>query len=89
MTDIGRIEGTATFSKVAVAPAPDGPQVRVIGEYEDSKTTYEAPLNSVYIGGMKLDLIHDEFWLRPDEGNYLWVESTGDELFITEGKPDE
>lgn len=87
MTDdiIGSITGTATYERVAITPGDN--RVEVIGIYLGDKTTYAAPHGKVYIGGMELDLIHDEFWLTPEDGDFLWVESTGEELYITEDKP--
>lgn len=85
--DIGTATGVATFEKVAVCAA-DGGRVRVIGDYKDSRTTYQTHQDNVFIGGLSLDLIHDEFWLRPDEGTFLYVEVTEEELRITEDKPD-
>lgn len=89
MTDnsIGTIEGIATFERVSVNPA--GNYVRVIGEYDGDRTTYETHQDRVFIGGMSLDLIHDEFWLRPQDGDYLYVWATEDELRISEEKPND
>jgi hypothetical protein len=83
---IGTITGVATFEKVAVCKAERG-RVRVFGDYQESRTTYETHQDNVFIEGLSLDLIHDEFWLRPEEGNFLYVEATEDELRVTERDP--
>jgi hypothetical protein len=91
MTDddiIGTITGVATFEKIAVSKASGG-RVRVHADYGESETIYEAHQDNVFIGGLNLDLIHDEFWLRPEDGKFLYVEATEEELRITEDNPND
>lgn len=84
---IGTITGVTTFERVSINP--DGNYVRVIGDYDGDQTTYETHISNVFIGGISLNLIHDEFWLRPKEGDYLYVEATEEELRITEEEPND
>lgn len=85
---IGSIEGTATFQKVKVRQY-DGDRIEVAGKYHGDETTYSAPPDSVFIGGMNVSQLSDKLVLEPRDDDYLWVEATEDELRITKDKPND
>jgi len=71
---------TGTFEKVAVTPDDSG--VTVICINDDERTEYSATLNNVFIGETKLELIHDEFWLQPRNGDTISVTYSGKQISI-------
>lgn len=83
-----KVTGTATFNKVDVEPLGDEDTVEVTGYYiaeETSVTTYRG--SPVYIDGMKVGTTGGQLTLHGDE--WIYVHSTGDELFISSSKPDD
>lgn len=77
-----------SVEKISISPLVDG-RVRVIGDSRDNQTVYETHQDSVFVGGMSLDLIHDEFCLRPHSSDCLYIEKTETEVRITEQDPRE
>lgn len=64
--------------------------MEIAGKYHGDGTTYTAPEDSVFIGGMKLSqLSGSKIVLKPANDDYLWVEATEDELHITNEKPEQ
>ncbi|AGM10945.1 hypothetical protein M193_gp100 [Halorubrum tailed phage 7] len=86
---IGTIEGTATFKHVSVYR--EGDMVRVLGTYVDDDTTlYEAPPDSVHVGGLKMTVGNEEaVTFVPTDDEWVWVTSTGEELHITQEEPED
>jgi len=83
---IASIEGTATFNHVIIYR--EGEMVRLAGTYsEESETVYEGPPGCIFIEGMQMVVGDSEaVTLEANEGEWIWVEATEDELRITSEK---
>lgn len=81
---IGTITGTATYDEVVLRS--DGERVHAEGRYHDDTTTYSAPADAVYIGGLRVGEIDGEVRIKPGDDDVVWVEATETELLLKESK---
>lgn len=88
---IGSVTGTATFEVVKIRPSvDDDDRIEVAGRYLDSHTTYSAPDDEVFLGGLQLTELAGKLCVEhPDDDGWVWVEATETELRITKENPDQ